>query len=90
MMVHADTFSAYNTYPIGAVTAQAFFHEATHVSLDNRLYGTADWDKAVADDGKYVSDHARDNPGTEDIAETYLVWFSTRYSPDTFTEEELK
>ena len=38
----------------------------------------------------YISNYARDNPWREDIAETYVVWFATRYSPETFTDAELE
>jgi hypothetical protein len=48
-----------------------------------------EWDFAVAADGKYIDNYARDYPDREDIAETYLVWFATRYSSDRFTAEEL-
>ena len=64
-------------------------HEAVHVSIDDLLYGTQAWNDAVAADNKYISDYAKENPQSEDIAETYLVWFATQYASEQFTAEEL-
>ena len=80
----------YEDYWIGDILDETLIHEGAHTSIDSYLYGTASWEQAVAADGKYISDYARDNPGREDIAETYLVWFATRYRPETFTTEELE
>jgi len=65
-------------------------HEASHTSLDGHLYGTTQWKEAVEADGKFSSNYARDNPNREDIAETYLVWFATKYARETFSESDLK
>ena len=61
---------------------EVFVHEAAHTSLDGRIYDTDEWYDAVTADGKFISDYAREFPEREDIAETYLVWFATRYRKD--------
>ena len=53
------------------------------------MYGTDAWNTAVATDNKYVTDYARDNPQREDIAETFLFWFATRFRKALFTAQEL-
>ena len=76
-------------YLNNGIMDETLMHEACHTSLDSRVYNTDGWDAAVAQDGIYISDYARDNPQREDVAETFLVWFATRYSQDTFTQSEL-
>jgi len=68
---------------------ETLVHEGAHTSLDGRIYGTEEWEDAVDGDNKFSSNYAKDHPGREDIAETYLVWFATRYAPEQFTEEAL-
>jgi len=68
---------------------ETLVHEGSHTSLDGRLYSSDEWITAVDDDDKFSSNYARDHPKREDIAETYLVWFATRYAPEQFTEEAL-
>ena len=61
---------------------ETLVHEASHTSLDGRLYSSDEWITAVDDDDKFSSNYARDHLTREDIAETYLVWFATRYAPE--------
>ena len=68
---------------------ETLIHEGCHTSMDYRLYGTEQWESAQAADNKFSSNYARDHPGREDVAETYLVWFATKYARETFTEEAL-
>ena len=63
--------------------------EGAHASLDIYLYGSRVWVDAVAADNKFASDYAKNQPWRDDISETYLVWFATRYSEFKFTEEAL-
>ena len=68
---------------------ETFIHEAVHTSLDPCIYGSEEWNAAVAADNFFISDYARDFPEREDIAESWLVWFATRDRSDTFTAQEL-
>ena len=78
-----------DSYVSSGILDETFIHEGCHTSLDSYVYDTDEWDTAVATDNKYISDYARDNPNREDIAETFLVWFATRYRQSTFTQQEL-
>lgn len=77
------------SYIRDGILDETFIHESTHTSLDSYLYGTTEWNDAVAADGIFISDYARDNPQREDASETSLVWFATRYTPESFSDEEL-
>jgi hypothetical protein len=63
---------------------EVFVHEAAHTSLDYNFDGAVDqaaWAAAVASDGRFISDYARDYPDREDIAESYgafLIWAMNR------------
>ena len=86
LLIHTKQGENYIT---NGILDETFMHEAAHTSLDPCLYGTDEWNTAVEADNKFVSDYARDNPQREDIAESYLVWFATRYKQDQFTAQEL-
>ncbi len=60
---------------------EAMVHEAAHVSLDNRVRSDPKWLAAQKADGKYLSDHARNHPQREDVAESFLAYLSARYVP---------
>jgi hypothetical protein len=48
-------------------------HEVAHAELDKYFYNTPGWSDAVLQDsGRFISEYARDNPSTEDVAETIL------------------
>lgn len=63
---------------------EVFVHEAAHTSLDYIFDGAvnqAAWAAAVASDGRFISDYARDYPDREDIAESYgafMIWAMNR------------
>ena len=89
LLIHTKQGDDYVNYWKGDILDETFIHEGSHTSIDGYVYGTPKWEAAVADDAKFISDYARDNPQREDIAETYLVWFATRARPETFTKAEL-
>ena len=68
---------------------EALFHEATHVSLDYRIRGHTgnhwkwdpEWLAARKSDGAFISNYAKNNPGYEDVAESFLAYFSARFVP---------
>ena len=76
LLIHTEQGDSYIS---SGILDETFIHEAVHTSLDSYVYDTDEWDAAVTEDGIYISDYARDNPDREDIAETFLVWFATRY-----------
>jgi hypothetical protein len=79
ILVYSDYFDA----EIASIE-EIFAHEAAHTSLDYVFSGAvnqAAWAAAVASDGQFISDYARDYPDREDIAESYgafMVWAMNR------------
>jgi hypothetical protein len=61
---------------------EALFHEGTHTSLDSRHRSAAGWTAAQQMDGDFISTYARDNPNTEDLAETVVLWAALRFRPE--------
>ena len=59
-----------------------FIHEATHLSIDPYVYGQRGWNDAVYLDGNYLSTYAKENPESEDIAETFQAYIAVKYFPE--------
>jgi hypothetical protein len=70
------------TRPDGDRTEELFIHEATHLSIDPYVYGQRGWNDAVYLDGNYLSTYAKDNPESEDIAETFQAYIAVKYFPE--------
>ena len=68
-------------YIAGGFLEEVLFHEGVHLSLQDHQ-DTADWLQAQQADGGFISDYARDNPATEDVAESALAYFVVRFRPD--------
>lgn len=66
-----------------------FFHEGAHTSLDVNHADSAGWRAAQEADDLFISDHARDHPDGEDIAESILPYFAVRYRTERPTEADL-
>ena len=72
---------------------EALFHEATHVSLDYRVRGhpnnrwkwDPEWLAARKADGAFISNYAKNHYGSEDVAESFLAYFSARFVPNRIT-----
>lgn len=86
-----------------ASTERVLFHENAHTSLQEHFYKTtflaepdnyveshfhSGWDAAVIEDNKYFSNYARDYWYAEDVAESYLAWFASRYRPESISAQE--
>jgi len=61
------------------VLAEALFHEAAHTSLDAHHATAEGWLSAQKGDGRFISYYARANPGREDVAESFLMYFAVRH-----------
>ena len=60
-------------YIANGILEETLVHEAVHTSLD-AVHGSAPaWLAAQAQDNCFISTYARDNPTTEDVAESYLT-----------------
>lgn len=77
LLIHADA-PGYH----GEWLEETIYHEACHTSLDSRLANSAQWLSAQTLDGEFISTYARDNPIREDVAESCLMHFAQRNTPD--------
>ena len=73
------------TRPDGDRTEELFIHEAAHLSIDPYVYGQQGWTDAVNLDGNYLSTYAKENPESEDIAETFQAYIAVKYFPERIT-----
>ena len=64
------------------ILAETLCHEAAHTSLDATHANNDRWQTAQRLDGEFISQYARDNPGREDIAESFLLYVALRYRRD--------
>lgn len=68
--------------PDGDRTEELLIHEASHLSIDPYVYGKKEWNDAVSLDGNYLSKYAKDNPNSEDAAETFQAYIAVKYFPE--------
>lgn len=81
VVVYSDNFDR-NYY--GGTYEEMLFHELTHIYIDNFfVYGNSkynkQWVEAKNADNFYISGYASNNPNTEDISETFLLYFAITY-----------
>ena len=69
---------------------ETLFHEAVHTSLDSQFSYTrsADWLEAQAKDGRFLTEYGRENPDSEDLAETALYAWALLHHPERIPTEE--
>lgn len=79
LLIHTEMGEEYLSQ---GILAEAFFHEASHTSLDASHARNKDWIAAQEKDPDFISRYAKDNPKREDIAESFLMYFALRYKPD--------
>ena len=77
-------------YEQDGILEETFVHEAAHTSLDSYHASAADWLSAQRADDRFISNYARDFPGREDIAESFLPYLAIRYRPDRISESMKK
>ncbi|MDC1033830.1 hypothetical protein OAR02_00075 [Flavobacteriaceae bacterium] len=70
------------TRPDGDKTEELLIHESAHLSIDPYVYGQQGWTDAVNLDGNFLSSYAKDNPDSEDVAETFQAYIAVKYFPD--------
>jgi F5/8 type C domain len=69
----------------GDMRGTTLMHEAAHASLDMQYAWSADftpnplWKAAQQADDAFISIYARDNPESEDVAESYVAYVALRY-----------
>jgi len=69
-------------YIADGILEETLVHEAAHTSMDADLAASAGWLKAQQDDETFISTYARDYPGREDVAETFVPYIAVRYRAD--------
>ena len=69
------------------ILEETLVHEASHTSLDAYHASSSGWLDAQSLDGEFISNYAQDNPNTEDIAESFLVYLAIQYRSDRISEE---
>jgi hypothetical protein len=79
LLIHSEQADAYVRDGILEETLQ---HEACHTSLDAAHAQAAGWLAAQQADGEFISTYARDHPGREDIAESFVPYFAFRHRRD--------
>ena len=79
---HTDWLTLVETRFSGDRTEELLIHESAHLSIDPYVYGQQGWTEAVNLDGNYLSTYAKDNPDSEDIAETFQAYIAVKYFPD--------
>ena len=85
-LIHTDQGKDYLR---NGFVAEVFVHEAAHVALDPEHRVSSGWRAAqLADGGVFISDYARDHPGREDIAESFLTYLAVRYRPERLGDAE--
>jgi hypothetical protein len=62
-------------------------HEGTHTSLDAAHRSSAGWISAQQQDADFISDYARANPNTEDLAESFGMWVALRLRSDRLSQQ---
>jgi len=83
ILIHTDS-PGYH----GTALEETLFHEACHTSLDSRLYGDV-WSNAQTLDAEYISTYAKDNPQSEDVAESCALYYAVRFKPERLSETDL-
>ncbi len=66
-------------YAASGILEETFVHEATHTSLDAAHAGAKGWAAAQSADDTFISTYARDYPGREDLAESFLLYMALRH-----------
>ncbi len=69
------------------IAEETLIHEASHTSLDADYAAAPAWLDAQLADPTFISTYARDNPGREDIAESFLPYVALRYRRDRISDE---
>ena len=69
---------------------EIILHEAAHTSLDNDHLSNPEWLKAAQADGQFISDYAKDFPYSEDVAESFPMYFALRYKASRLEPHILK
>lgn len=76
-----------NVYENDGILEEVFIHEACHTSLDMEHANSPDWIAAQNNDPIFISTYARDNPASEDIAESFLPYLAIKFKSDRISDD---
>lgn len=74
LLIHTGSIA--QGYIADGILEETFVHEAAHTSLDAAHAAAPGWIAAQQADAEFISTYARDNPTTEDVAESVLPWLA--------------
>jgi hypothetical protein len=75
-------------YENDGILEETLIHEACHTSLDADHSASTGWLNAQVSDNEFISTYALNNPTSEDIAESFLVWLAARYRQDVISTDD--
>lgn len=67
---------------------ETLFHESVHAAWDAEHRNSKAWKQAQEADGVFVTNYARKNPRTEDLAESALFAFTLIHHPDRIPSKD--
>lgn len=88
LLIHVDRGEMYSEL---GILGEVLAHELTHVSLDEDIYihDLENWNKAVEDDrNAFISNYAESFPDTEDVAESFLLFYAIKYRMSSISRDD--
>lgn len=76
LLIHTGALA--QGYIADGILEETFAHEAAHTSLDATHAAAPGWIAAQQADPEFISTYARDNPSSEDVAESVLPWLAVK------------
>ena len=68
---------------------ESMIHETVHTSLDSTWEDTAAWKAAQRADGAFISQYAKSNPTSEDMAESFTLYLGYKLNPSRMSKSTL-
>lgn len=72
------------------IPEETLLHAAVHVALDENHASDPQWRAAQISDENDISNYAKDNAETEDLAESFLMWMAARYMSGSLSAENME
>jgi hypothetical protein len=85
ILIHTGQSTLYEN---DGIIEETLVHEASHTSLDASHATSSGWINAQNQDNEFISTYARDNPISEDIAESFLTWLAVRFREDEISMDD--
>jgi hypothetical protein len=73
-------------YAASGILEETLAHEAAHTSLDRTHAAAPGWLAAQDTDAEFISTYARNHPGREDIAESFLPYLAVSHRSDRISQ----